>query len=438
VLAARGATCVLLEAEDRAGGVVRTEHEGGFVLDAGPDSMLSQKPEGQALCHDLGLTDEVIPTSPDVRTVYVLHAGALHPMPEGMVLGVPTRPWSLLTSGLFTWRGKLRMALEPLVPRRRAAGDESIASFLSRRLGGEALRRLGDPLLGGIHAGDPERLSIRATFPRLVDLEARHGGLVRGMRGSLKGPRGAAFVSLRGGMGVLAAAAADALPSGCLRLREPVAQIDRDGAGFTVRSAAAAYRARAVILALPAHRAAGLVAPIDEDAGRLLGGIPFASTATVLLGFRRGDVAHPLDGYGLVIPRSEGRRLLACTFVSTKLAGRAPAGHVLLRGFLGGVRDPDVLARDDQAHVRTMLEEMGPLLGLRGAPVLARVFRFPRSTPQMEVGHEERVAALDAALGATPGLLVTGGGLRGTGIPDVIGDAERTAEMARMHCVASG
>ena len=422
----RGLSCVVLEAGPRWGGVVHTAREAGFLFDAGPDSILAQKPEGVALCRELGLGDHLMPTNPRQRTVYVLRGGRLHAMPDGMVLGVPTRLWPLAASGLFSPAGKLRMALEPFVPVRRDGADESIAAFVRRRLGSEALDRLCEPLLGGIHAGDPERLSMRAAFPRLPEMEQRHGGLLRGMRAAAARATGGGpgFVSLAGGMGELADALVASIPEDARRLDAP-ARVVRDGDAFVVEAGASAWRARAVVLAVPAHRAAPLLAPLAPDAAAALGGIPFASTATVLLGLRRLDVAHALDGYGLVVPRREGRRTLACSFVSTKLSGRAPDGHVLLRGFVGGIQAPEVLDRDDATLVQYVYEDMAPVLGLRGSPVFARVFRWPNGTPQMEVGHGDRVAAIDKALVRVPGLHLTSGGFRGAGLPDVIADAQR-------------
>jgi protoporphyrinogen/coproporphyrinogen III oxidase len=436
-LSTRGLSCALLEAGDRWGGVVRTVRPSGFVLDAGADSILAQKPEGVALCAELGLADQLIPTNASQRTVYVLFRDRLHPMPEGMVLGIPTRPWSLLYSGLFSWRGKLRMAMEPFVRKRRGGGEESIADFIRRRLGPEALTLMGEPLLGGIHAGDPEQLSITATFPRLPEMEKRYGSLVLGMRAAVASAgatRGsAAFLALKGGMGDLVDALVARLPAETRHLRTPAVRLLRDGAGFVVMAPDAAWRSRAVMLATPAHATAPLVAPLSSDLATGLASIRFASTATVLLGFRRSDVGHPLDGYGLVVPRAAGKHTLACTFVSTKLPGRAPDGHVALRGFLGGMRDPAVLEQDDAGLTACVLEEISSVLDLRGAPVLTEVSRYPLGTPQMEVGHAERMMVVDRALAFQAGLFLTGAGLRGTGLPDVIADATRVAASAAAY-----
>jgi oxygen-dependent protoporphyrinogen oxidase len=427
-----GCDAILLELSPRLGGVIRTEVVDGFVIEAGPDSMLAQKPEAIALCRALGLGDRLVPTNPDARSIFVLRRGRLHRLPEGMTLAVPTRLGPFLQSPLFSWPGKLRMGLDLVWPARPPAGDESIASLLRRRFGQEAVERLGEPLMAGIHAGDPERLSMRATFPRLLDLEARHGSLIRGMWAAARPPAGAsAFYSLAGGLGELVDALAARLPPDRRRTGAAVTSLARGGGGWSVRlQDGGALSASAVVLALPAHAATRLLDGVEAEAAAVLRSIPFASTATVALGYRRADVAHPLDGYGLLVPRGEGLRCTACTFVSTKFPGRAPEGHALLRAFVGGTRDPDVLALDDAALVALVRREMGAVLGLRGDPVVERVYRWPNGTPQMEVGHLDRVARLDTVLAGVPGLFLTGAGLRGSGLPDTIADGQRAAAMA--------
>lgn len=423
----RGLEFVVLEASPRCGGVIRTEAADGFVMEAGPDTLLAQKPEALALCFELGLGERLVPTNPDRKTLYVLHGGRLHALPEGMVLGVPTRLVPLAATRLFTWRGKLRMAAELLVPARPPAGDESIASFFRRRLGAEALARLGGPLLAGIHAGDPERLSIRATFPRLAEMETRRGSLIRAMLAATAPGPGPAFYSLRGGLGELAETLVARLPSERVRTRSEVRSLQRRQDVWALGLDGAEVRAQAVVLAVPAPRAAGLLRPLDAEAAGLLSGIRFASSAVVYLAYRRQDVRHALDGHGLVVAEGQALATKACSFVSTKFPGRAPAGHVLLRGFLGGIRDPEALGRDDAALADLVHCEMRPVLGLAASPVLARVYRWPSATPQMEVGHFARMAELEGRLRAFQGLALTGAGLRGTGIPDAIADGRRSA-----------
>lgn len=426
----RGASVVVLEAAARWGGVVRSERTEGFLLEGGPDALLAQKPDAERLCRELGLADRIIATNPARRSVFVLHRRRLFRMPDGMVLGVPTRLWPLATTRLFTWRGKLRMAVDLVRPARRGDADESIASFFARRLGKEALDRLGAAFLAGIHAGDAERLSVQATFPRLVEMERRQRGLIRGLWRARAGGAAAAppFQSLRGGLSELVDALVASLPAAATRLGARVRAVRREAGGFAIEvEGADTVPAAGVLLALPAPAAAPLLAPHDAEAAALLAGVPFVSTAVVCLGYRREQVAHPLDGYGLVVPDAEGLRTTACGFFSTKFPGRAPDDHVSLRAFVGSARDPDVLHLSDVAIDETVRRELGPILGLSGAPVLARVFRWPSATPQMLVGHLTRVAALDRRLASISGLAVTSAGLRGTGIPDTIADARRTA-----------
>jgi len=433
-LFAAGVSFTLYESQATWGGVIRTERASGFLLEGGPDAMLTQKPEALALCRELGLGDSLVPTSTP-RTVYVLRRGALHPLPEG-VLGIPSRIGPFLRTRLFSWRGKLRMGLDLVAPR-GDGGDESIASFLRRRLGREAVEVLGQPLLAGIHSGDPERLSLKATFPRLADLEARHGSLLRGFRAAAREARpaaeeGSAFYSLRAGLGALVGALVAQLPPESLRSATAVTAVARTGEGYSLRMAGGGHdTASAVILAVPPPTAAVLLAGLDGELSRLLAAIPFVSTATVLLGYRREDISHPLDGHGVMIPWTEGLRTSACTFFSSKFPGRAPEGHVLLRGFLGSARDPRALEATDGELSRIVVEEMAPLLGLRGPPVLARVYRWPGGTPQMEVGHLARMARVAERLAGLPGLSLAGAGLRSTGLPDCIADGRAAAASAR-------
>ena len=445
-LAAAGVAFTLFEAQPGWGGVIRTERVAGFLLEGGPDSILAQKPDGVALCRELGLGASLVPTRAP-RTVYVLRRGRLYPLPEG-VLGIPSRVGPFLRTGLFSWHGKLRMALDLVAPR-GGEGDESIASFLRRRLGQEAVDRLGQPLMAGIHSGDPERLSLRATFPRLAELEVRHRSLLRGFRAAARaapGPPagatgfGSAFVSLRDGLGALVEALVATLPRASLRPGTVVASVARTGAGgFSLRMADGVREAAsAVILAVPPPHAALMLADLDRELAGLLAAIPFVSTAAVFLGYRREDVTHPLDGHGVMVPWTEGLRTSACTFFSSKFAGRAPEGHVLLRAFLGSARDAGVLASTDGELAQIVREELGPLLGLRGEPVLARVYRWPGGTPQMEVGHLERIASVEARLSGWPGLLLAGAGLRGAGLPDCIADGRAAAAETRALLSARG
>ena len=428
---------LLLEAGPSLGGVIRTETRDGFLLEGGPDSMLAQRPEGIALCRELGLGERLVPTNPDRRSIYVLHRRKLHPLPEGMMLAVPTKILRFARSGLFSWPGKLRLGLDLVIPGGNGRGDESIASFLRRRFGQEAVERLGEPLLAGIHAGDPERLSILATFPRFRDLEEKHGSLVRGMwvapraktAPGAKPP--AAFYSLRGGLREMVDALVVRLERERIWTKAAVRGVSRTAEGFSLAvQGGAAVSAERVIVAAPGPKVAPALEGLVPGAARVLAAIPFASSATVLLGYRRGDVAHPLGGYGMVVPQTEGLRTTALNFVSTKFPHRAPEGRVLLRGFLGGVRDGEVMGLSDDEMVETVKSDMAGILGLRGQPVMTRVFRWPGGTPQLEVGHIGRMTAVEAELACVPGLHLTGAGIRSTGIPDSVADGTRAGEAA--------
>lgn len=425
----RGVSVGVLEAAPRAGGVIQTERVDGWVIEAGPDSLLVQKPAAVALCHELGIGDRLIATlSP--RTAYVLRDGRLHPLIEGSFLGFPLRAGALLRSSLFTPAGKLRMACEPLIPRVRTREDESIASFVRRRFGQEAVDYLAEPLLAGIHAGDVDKLSIDLLFPRLREAERRAGSVVRAFR-SLRmrpTPQGA-FLSLPGGIQELVDALGRRLSAGTIRLSARVVELRRAGR-YIVESTAGTCRAKAVILAVPAYVAAGLLRAIDTTTAGLCDAVPYASTATVALGYRTSQVRHPLLGSGFVVPRVERSPLLAATWVTSKWPARAPAGHVLLRAFLGGGRDPHRLDRSDEELVEAARTELADLLGIDDAPVLARLFRWTRQSPQHEVGHQQRLVHIDQRLASLPGLFLGGSGFRAIGIPDCVADAREIAARA--------
>jgi protoporphyrinogen/coproporphyrinogen III oxidase len=426
----RGVAARVLEAGRRPGGVIFTERFDGWTIDAGPDSLLVQKPAAVSLCRELGIGDRLHPTLPP-RTAYVLRDGRLHPLIEGSAFGFPIRAAPLVTSSLFSWPGKVRMAMEVAVPRRASTEDESLASFVRRRFGEEAVQYLADPLLAGIHAGDVDRLSTKALFPRLFDIERKTGSIIRAFRALhvTASPQGA-FVSLPGGTMELVDTLAAALRPGTVQLSSRASDLRR-AAGFAIDTPSGTVRAQAVILAVPAYVVAGLLRSIDTTLAGLCEPIPYASTATVAFGYRREQIRHPLKGSGFVVPRIEQSPLLASTWVSSKWPGRAPEGHVLLRGFLGGGRDPNRLDRSDEELVDTAREALTEILGITGDPVFApRLYRWTRQSPQFEVGHLERVAAIERRLASVPGLFVAGSGFRAIGIPDCIQDGRDTAARA--------
>jgi oxygen-dependent protoporphyrinogen oxidase len=425
----RGLSVRVLEAGPRAGGVITTERFDQWVIDGGPDSMLVQKPAAVALCRELGIADRLVSTLTP-RTAYILRDRRLHRIAEGSFLGFPLDVGSLARSSVFTIGGRLRMACEAVVPRGGGDEDESVGTFVRRRFGQEAVDYLAEPLLAGIHAGDVDRLSIRALFPRLLEAERQSGSVIRAFRAmrARPSPQGA-FVSLPGGTGELVDALVKALTPGTVSLSRHVADIHRH-THYRVDTAAGPVEARAVILAVPAYIAASLLRVFDTSIAALAEATPYASTATVALGYRRDQVSHPMAGSGFVVPRAERSPLLAATWVTSKWPHRAPDGHVLMRGFLGGGRDPRRLDADDDELIGLVTDELRDLMGITGAPLFTRLFRWTRQSPQYEVGHLHRVATIDRQLTSIPGLFVTGSGFRAIGIPDCIADGRDTATKA--------
>ena len=423
----------VLERLPRFGGNVVTERADGFLLDGGPDSWVTSKPHATALARELGLESALIGTNEANRSYYVAWGDRLCPVPEGLVLGVPTRLVPLARSRLFSWRGKARMALEPFIRARPLEGDadESIAEFVERRLGREATERLVAPLLGGISAGDASEISIRATFPQLVAMERDHGSLVRGMwavarlRKPLSGgsAESSAFLSLEGGVGELVRALVERLRAAGVILRTSTAAraLARDERWTVHLETGERLGADAVLLAVPAHVAKSLVGGIHTSLASAFASIAHGSTATVFLAYRKVDVAHPLDGVGFVVPSSLGRPILAGTWVSSKWRGRAPEGHVLLRVFFGGPRGERVLARSDDALAELARDELRAIMALAAEPLWSRVFRFEATRAQMRVGHLVTMRLLREELArGLPGVWVAGDGYDGAGIPDCV------------------
>jgi len=427
-LGRRGLDVLLLEEQERLGGLISTFARDGFLMDGGPDAFLRAKPHARALCEELGLGSDLIPTNPDRRRVYVLHRGSLHALPEGFRLTVPTRLLPFLGTSLFSLRGKLRMLAEPWIAARRTEAEESVAAFVRRRFGKEALERVGEPLLAGIHCGDAAKLSMDLLFPNLVALERKHGSLTRGMAAEGVSGEETVFLSLAGGMGRLVERLAQEV-RGEIRLGQRVVEIRRRERGFECTLASGERVASSgVVLALPLRISERLLLTLAPSAASELSRIETVSTAVVFHAFRRESVRHPLDGYGFVVPESEPNRLLAGTFVSTKFPFRAPDTGVLLRAFLGGRRDRKILDSSDADLEALSLHELERVLGPLGAPKFSRVVRWADRTPQIELGHASRIAAFERALEVVPGLFVLGSGLRGVGIPDSVAAARALAE----------
>jgi protoporphyrinogen/coproporphyrinogen III oxidase len=446
---------VLLEASSRTGGTVRTERRDGFLLEAGPDSFISDKPAALELAREIGLEPNLITTNSEHRRAFVVRGGRLRPVPEGFQLLAPSRLWPFVATDIFSWPAKLRIAFEMFVPRRRAddADDESLAEFVRRRFGREALERMAQPMVGGIYTADPELLSLRATMPRFIEMEREHGSVIRallkarrrtetkeragagGANGqgahATSGARYGLFLSLDSGLQLLTDRLADELPPGTIRTNARVESLTFDevarrwslrlGGGETLA-------ADAVCLALPAHASARLLRATDPALAAELEAIPYASTATVNLAFRRADIPHPLDGFGFVVPHVERRKVIACSFSSVKFAGRAPDGHALLRAFVGGALQPETFGLEDDAMITAALEDLRELLGVTAPPIFAQVSRWPKSMAQYTVGHLARMKRVRARLEQFPSLRLAGNAYTGAGLPDCIREGRAAAQ----------
>lgn len=432
---------VVLEGKDRVGGAVWTDREAGFVLEGGADSFITNKPWGLDLCHQLGLRDQIIGPDAKSRRSFVVRDGRLMPVPEGFMLMAPRRLVPMLTTPVLSVRGKIRLLMDLVRPRRVDDADESLASFAKRRLGREAFDRLVQPLVGGIYTADPNELSLRATLPQFHAMERDHGGLIRGGLAEAKAARGenrkesgaryGLFASLIDGMETLPKALAASLPGGSLRLETSVRRITKPepGGPWVVETLdGVPIEADGVILATEAHASARLLDSHDPELALYLRSIPYASSAVVTVAYSRDDVAHPLDGFGAVVPAIEGRKVLAVSFTSKKFPGRAPAGTVLLRVFVGGATQPELFDLDDDQIEALVLDELSALLGARGTPLLLRVARHPRAMPQYTLGHLERVASIRRRAARHHRLTLAGNAFEGVGIPDVIHSGQDAAD----------
>jgi oxygen-dependent protoporphyrinogen oxidase len=427
----------LIESSPTFGGKIVTEKTGGFIIEGGPDSFYNQKPEALRLCRELGMDDRLLGTNDDQRKVYVLDGGKLRPLPDGVMLIVPTKFAPFALSPLISLPGKMRMGLDLFIPRRDEGGDESMADFIRRRLGREALDKIAEPLMAGIHVADPERLSMESAFPRFIALEQKHGSLIKGMlaqkarmatrkrEGDGRNP--SLFMTLRGGLYELAEALVARL-EGQLLPATRVVGLER-GARYRLRLGdGQTLLADAVILTTPSYVAADLVEPLHPALATKLRAIEYVSSATVSLGFRRAEFEHPLDGFGFVVSARDKSRLMACTWTSTKFDGRAPHEHVLVRGFVGGHRHESLVDLPDEELIRLVRDELRSVMGVSARPVVARVYRWPQANPQYDVGHLERVGEIESLAAALPGLYLTGSSYRGVGIPDCIRQGQETAE----------
>ena len=431
----RGETGItLLESSSRLGGKIITERLDDFVIEGGPDSFLSVKQRGLGLCLELGLIERLHGTNEKFHRTYVMRSGQLLDLPEGLTGLIPSRFGPMLKTNLISPLGKLRMGMDYLIPPRRELSDESLAMFIRRRLGREVYERLVEPLMSGIYAGDGEQLSLAATFPQLRQAELEQGSLVRGVlaakkKASDKPKTWPAFLSLTNGMAEVVEALAKKLDGVEIRLGTRVDRLDADSSGYAITLGnGETLGAKAIVLATPAPITAELVANFDSELARALSEIPHVSTATISVAYRLADIPRPLNGYGYIIPRAEGRPILACTWTSTKFPHRAPEGYALIRAFVGRAGQEEVPERSDEDLLKLVRDELRATLGITAPPMFHRIFRWPLAMPQYTLGHLDRLAAIEKRLATHPGLFIAGNAYRGVGIPDCIQSGEAAAE----------
>lgn len=421
------------------GGKIRTETVEGyadepFIIEGGPDSFITQKPWAAQLARELGIGDDILGTNDDRRKTYVLNNNKLTPLPDGVMMIIPTRfmPFALTT--LISIPGKIRMGLEMFIPTKDDDEDESLADFVRRRLGQEALDKLAEPLMAGIYNTDAEDQSLMATFPRFRQMERKYGNLTKGMLEAAKHrpkpdptkPKLSTFASFKGGLSELVAALVDQLTAD-LRNETGVQAVRQTENGWDVMlDNGEMLHAQQVILTTPTGITAQLLQDTAPDAAAKIATIDYVSTGTVTLAYRTDELNHPLNGFGVVIPRSANRNINAITWSSTKFSHRAPDGHALLRVFFGGARSPQSLGLADDELLQTVKDELRDIMGVTAEPLFHRIYRWDKATPQYAVGHREKVDAIEAALPAN--IYVTGSAYRGIGIPDCVNQGKQTAQ----------
>lgn len=411
-----GVRPTLIEKSSHLGGVIRTSVQQGCVIEAGPDSFLAAKPWAMDLIREVGLADQVIGSNDHLRITYILKHGKLVPLPDGLMMMVPTKILPLIGTKLLSWGTKVRMGLEFLRrPPQTPLADRSVYDFLLDHYGQESIDYLAEPLLAGVYGGDPREMSVNSVLGRFVEIETKYGSLTRGV---LAAPRpngsgsGSLFRTLKNGLGQLV----DKLTGSADVVNGVVESLERDGSGFRARVGGNWIEAGQVVLATPAGAAARLLQPWNGNLAELLQSVPYTSSVTLSLGYRKDTFDHPLNGFGFLVPKRERKLMSACTWVGNKFSYRVPDDMVLLRCFMGG----DALKETDESLVEAARRELGSIMGIQAVPVLHSIARWPNSMAQYSVGHEQRLKQIESLVQGIPGLHLAGNGYRGIGLPDCI------------------
>jgi oxygen-dependent protoporphyrinogen oxidase len=417
----------LFESSARLGGVLVTDHVDGCILEAGPDSFLTEKPWAADLCRKVGLGDQLIGSNDADRKTYILTKGKLVVLPDGLMFMVPTKIIPTVLSPLFSVRTKMRMAAEWFHPPHKASEDETVAQMVERHYGSEMVDLLADPLLSGVYGGEASQLSVRAVLPRFADMEAKHGSLGRAMLSArvkmakaTKAPPKPLFSSLKDGMQQMVDALVANLDAGSLKTSASVQTVIPQDNGWTVSAGYQTDHFDAIIIATPAQAAAVVLETADAELARELAGINYSSSVTVTLGYDEKVRRSLPPGFGYLVPRSEGYRMLAATFVHNKFPHRAPENRALIRGFLGGARDEQILEASEEEILRIVRAELQKIIGLTAEPLFARVYKWRSAMAQYSVGHLERLQRIEALRQKLPGVALAGNGYSGIGVPDCV------------------
>jgi oxygen-dependent protoporphyrinogen oxidase len=438
--------CYVLEGGDSFGGKIRTDRFDGFVVERGPDSFISQKPWAIDLCKRLGLEDRLVGTKTENAKTFVYVGKKMQTLPEGLSLLVPTKFLPFATTALFSWFGKIRMGMDLIIPKKKDEEDESLASFVRRRLGNEALKRMAQPMLAGIYGSDPEKMSIKSTFPMFFQTEQKYRSLILGMlvkkREMMKAPKRESsrpafsmFMTLKSGLGEMVEAILEKSPHINFKPKVKIRTVSfKDGNGLpkwtVVPEKGEPLTFDAIIMAPPANISANLLSQCAPELSELLHRIPYVSTAAITLAYRKDGFSHPLKGFGFLVPKSEGFHISACTWTSSKYPERAPDGFVLLRCYLGGALNEELAERDPEALASLVQEDLRAIMGITEKPVFCRVYVNRKANVQYLVGHQKLVESINEKVEDLPGLYLSGSAYTGIGIPDCINNGNVAAGSA--------
>ncbi len=429
VLKEAGFDFVIFEKEKNIGGKIKTEYENNFIIEAGPDSYLPEKFWSVQLIKKIGLENEMLCSNDDHKGTYIYSAGKLHPLPEGVMLMVPTMIMPLLKSSLISWAGKIRMGLELFIPPKKDDSDESLAQFVTRRLGRECLEKIAEPLVAGIHTSNPDNMSVKATFPRFIEMEKKYGSLIKGMVKAMKNKpqsqpntkKMTYFMSLKKGMAELVEGCKKFIGSDKILTDKHVIAINKENGQYKIITEDGFQdRFDYVIIGTPSYITAELIKDMDENLSSMLKNIEWSSSATISLAYKRGDIKVNLKGFGFIVPRIENRRINACTWSSIKWSYRAPDDYILIRSFVGGGHHEELVNEDDEKLISIVREELEEIAKINAKPVFGKVYRWQRGMPKYTVGHLDRIEEIYKSLKTHKGLLLIGCSYKGIGIGDCV------------------